>query len=79
MAGVKEGRLEAGGGDRPTGRGRTEAAPSGPHPIRRRESMSVFEVDGRVVRPGSTYLIARVRVLTATAILLAVYTLGLIV
>jgi hypothetical protein len=40
--------------------------------------MSVFEVNGLVVSPGASYLIARVRMLTATAMLLAIYAIGLV-
>ena len=57
---------------------RVAVGPSGSSPNRRRKSMSVFEVNGKVVSPGSSFLIARVRVLSATAMFLAVYTIGLI-
>jgi hypothetical protein len=44
----------------------------------RRKSMSVFEVNGSIASPGALHLIARVRVMTAAAMILAVYTIGLI-
>ena len=40
--------------------------------------MSVFEVNGAVVSPGASSLVARVRLLSATVMLLAVYTIGLV-